>query len=279
MQNIGFMQGRLSSIVDGKIQAFPWEEWENEFELASDLDLSIMEWTLDFDNLMRNPIMHNEGRQKIKILSKKYNISIPSLTGDCFMQNPFWKAEPTDRKNLIFIFDSVIKAAQICGIQMILVPLVDNGKIENSDQEKILIETCLNQQDFLKRHKMCIMFESDYNPKKLSKFINIFPNYQFGINYDIGNSAALGFNPEDEFMSYGQRIVNIHVKDRILNGTTVPLGHGDADFDLVFKMVKDINFKNNFILQTARSKNGKHKEVLAKYRDFLIQWLKKSNET
>ena len=80
-------------------------------------------------------------------------------------------------------------------------------------------------------------------------------------------------------MSYGQRIVNIHVKDRILNGTTVPLGHGDADFDLVFKMVKDINFKNNFILQTARSKNGKHKEVLAKYRDFLIQWLKKSNET
>jgi len=273
MQNIGFMQGRLSSIVDGKIQAFPWEEWENEFEHASDLDFSIMEWTLDFNNLNNNPIMNNEGRQKIQMLSKKYNISIPSLTGDCFMQKPFWKAGLSDQKNLLAIFDSVIKAAHICGIKMILIPLVDNGKIDNSDQEQILIEACLNQQDYLKRHKMCIMFESDYNPKKLSEFIDIFPNYQFGINYDIGNSAALGFNPKDEFTSYGHRIVNIHVKDRILNGTTVPLGEGDADFDLVFKMIKSINYKKNFILQTARSKNGKHKEVLAKYRNFLVQQL------
>ena len=28
MNRTGFMQGRLSSIVDGKIQSFPWEEWE-----------------------------------------------------------------------------------------------------------------------------------------------------------------------------------------------------------------------------------------------------------
>ena len=30
-EKIGFMQGRLSEIVDDKIQAFPWLEWENEF--------------------------------------------------------------------------------------------------------------------------------------------------------------------------------------------------------------------------------------------------------
>ena len=31
---IGFMQGRLSSKVNGKIQAFPWESWKEEFEIA-----------------------------------------------------------------------------------------------------------------------------------------------------------------------------------------------------------------------------------------------------
>ena len=28
------MQGRLSAMVDGKIQAFPWNEWREEFPRA-----------------------------------------------------------------------------------------------------------------------------------------------------------------------------------------------------------------------------------------------------
>ena len=31
---IGFMQGRLSPMVNGKIQAFPYETWKNEFAIA-----------------------------------------------------------------------------------------------------------------------------------------------------------------------------------------------------------------------------------------------------
>ena len=32
---IGFMQGRLSPIPKGRIQSFPWETWQEEFETAS----------------------------------------------------------------------------------------------------------------------------------------------------------------------------------------------------------------------------------------------------
>ena len=32
---IGFMQGRLSELVDGRIQAFPWDSWQTEFFLVS----------------------------------------------------------------------------------------------------------------------------------------------------------------------------------------------------------------------------------------------------
>ena len=92
VSKIGFMQGRLSPIVDNKIQAFPWANWEEEFSSANSLDLRIMEWTLDHENLDNNPIMNLEGRDKIRALSSQFNISIPSLTGDCFMQAPFWKS-------------------------------------------------------------------------------------------------------------------------------------------------------------------------------------------
>ena len=33
--------------------------------------------------------MNDEGLNKIKFLKNKYNLSIPSPTGDCFMQEPF----------------------------------------------------------------------------------------------------------------------------------------------------------------------------------------------
>ena len=50
------MQGRLSALVDGKIQAFPWDEWREEFPRANALGLTRMEWTIDQERLRDNPL-------------------------------------------------------------------------------------------------------------------------------------------------------------------------------------------------------------------------------
>ena len=109
---------------------------------------------------------------------------------------------------------------------------------------------------------MRIAFESDYPPSTLLEFIEEFDKEFVGINYDTGNSASLGYDVNEEFKKYGNRIINIHIKDRILNGTTVRLGHGDTHFTDVFKQLSQIDFNGNYILQTARSKEGKHFEEL-----------------
>ena len=103
-----------------------------------------------------------------------------------------------------------------------------------------------------------------------------FPEEHFGINYDIGNSAALGFNPSDEFAAYGCRVINVHVKDRILGGTTVELTTGNADFEAVFKEIAKQGYHGNFILQTARAIDGNHSKVLNDYRDLTKQWLEQA---
>ena len=56
MKKIGFMQGRLSKMVNNQIQAFPYEDWVKEFKLARELNLNCMEWTLDYPNLKNNPL-------------------------------------------------------------------------------------------------------------------------------------------------------------------------------------------------------------------------------
>lgn len=270
------MQGRLCEPVDNKIQSFPWRDWENEFSSAAAIDLHLMEWTLDQDWLYENPLMTADGQSKIIELCQQHSVSIPSLTGDCFMHAPFWKASHKTRTDLQSDFLAIVRACAVVGIRMIVVPLVDNGRLESVDQEDVLVDFLLSQTSFLVEHQLKVIFESDFSPLELARLIARLPNEQFGINYDIGNSAALGFSPKDEFAAFGERIVNVHVKDRVLGGTTVPLNTGSVDFSLVFLELEKISYRKNFILQTARAIDDDHIGVISKYRDMVCDWLASS---
>ena len=272
-KSIGFMQGRLCERVDGKIQAFPWRDWASEFPAAAAIGLHLVEWTLDQARLYENPLMTADGQAEIRALCEKHEIAIPSLTGDCFMQAPFWKVEGTERAALEQDFLAVTRACAAVGITYMVVPLVDNGRLENAEQEDTLVAFLQGQAAFLAGHRLKVVFESDFTPVELARFIARLEPVLFGINYDIGNSAALGFNPAEEFAAYGARVVNVHVKDRVLGGTTVPLRTGSADFDAVFAALAQQGYQGNFILQTARAIDGNHAEVLCDYRDMTRQWM------
>jgi L-ribulose-5-phosphate 3-epimerase len=267
------MQGRLCERVDGKIQAFPWRDWESEFPIGAAIDLHLMEWTLDQERLYENPLMTADGQEKIRTLCQQHDLAIPSLTGDCFMQAPFWKVDGQVRSDLQSDFLAISRACAAVGIRMIVLPLVDNGRLETVEQEDVLVDFLLAQQPFLVKHQLRVIFESDFTPVELARLISRLPSERFGINYDVGNSAALGFKPAEEFAAYGARVVNVHVKDRLLGGTTVPLKTGSADFEAAFSGLAKQNYRGNFILQTARAAESYHSEVLSSYRDMTVQWV------
>ena len=265
------MQGRLSPVINGKIQEFPWDSWQQEFDVASSLGFEIMEWTLDQDRLYENPLMTKKGQLDIIKLCDTYGISIPSLTGDCFMQAPFWKlsgAEKIDRqKDLI----SILKGCKKIGINQIVIPLVDGGRIDNSEQELALLEFLFDIEQDIYNMGMQIVFESDFDPEKLKLFIGQFSPHTFGINYDIGNSASLGFDSDEELEAYGERISDIHIKDRVLNGGPVKLGEGNADFDKFFNKLKSFDYQGPFIMQAYRDEEGV--EIFKKQLHWIKQFL------
>ncbi len=269
---LGFMQGRLSPVSRGVIQEFPWNFWQKEFSIAHDLGFTLIEWTLDKKRLLENPLMTTNGQKKIKNLCKKHQVKIPSLTGDCFMQSPFWKLSGQNKKKRQQELQLIVIACSYLNIEKIVIPLVDNGSIESEDQSNALIDFLNQKENFFKENNVSILFESDFSPLRLKGFINELNPEVFGINYDTGNSASLGYKVEEEFKSYGDRICNVHIKDRVLNGTTVPLGEGNADFNKIFKALNRINYKGNFILQTARDEDGNHSSVLEKYKSMVENW-------
>ena len=269
LSKVGVMQGRLSPIIDNRIQQFPWDSWPNEFVLASKINIKLIEWTIDTFKFYENPLINLNQWDEINLIMEKNSISIPSVTCDYFMENPPWK---TDLKLVKEGISSILQGMRNIKSKILVIPLVDNSSLPDSNSVKIIQKLFTDLIPEINQNKLQIAFECDLNPKKLSEFIDKFDRNYFGINYDIGNSSSLGFNPTEEFKAYGSRIINVHVKDRKLNGTTVPLGEGDADFLGIFRLLHEEDYQGNLILQTARSKEGKDSEVLVKYKNLVEDW-------
>jgi len=275
--HVGFMQGRVSPPVEGKIQAFPWSDWEREFPIAEEIGLTRMEWTMDHERILENPLMTVSGRTRIRQLVAMHGIAIPSLTGDFCMQAPFWKEIGNARQTLVTLLKDVVLACADAEIGVIVVPLVDNGSLTSADERQVLTDEFLRLQPVLRQANVKICFESDFAPAPLAAFMADFPASLFGINYDMGNSASLGWDPGEEIPLLGSRILNVHVKDRLLGGTTVALGGGAADLPRQFTLLRQAGYAGNYILQTARAADGDHGGTIARYAAFVTSQLERAD--
>lgn len=257
---IGFMQGRLVNLEKKNfIQCFPKKNWPLEIKIANKIGFKIIEWTIDSDTLEQNPI-YNGNLDEVKNIIKKYQIKIPSITLDYFMQEPFFKkSKIKNKESILRILKKIIINGNKVGIKYYIFPLVDNSSIQTTNEEKVLIKEIKILLKLLKKNSQ-ILFETDYAPNKIINFIRKFKSKKVGINYDTGNSASLGYDFSHE-IKYLKYIKNIHIKDRVINGSTVRLGKGSWDYKKFFKLIKG-SYKGNFILQTARSKNNKHVEEI-----------------
>jgi len=248
---LGIMQGRLvDSEKKNRIQFFPSKNWHKEILFMKLVDLKILEWTINSENIGINHFYNKKKNLELIKFLKHTSIKIPSVTCDFFMQKPFFKK--IKYKKTISDLKKVIKLSKNVGTKLIVLPLVDNASIENSDHEKKFIKEIKKISKLLSNDQK-IIFEIDYPPKKIMEFMSQL-NSKFGINYDTGNSASMGYSFSDE-KKYFKFVKNIHIKDRTFKGKSVRLGKGHFKFDEFFRFIKKIRYKGNLILQTARSKN------------------------
>ncbi|CAN2230847.1 sugar phosphate isomerase/epimerase family protein [Candidatus Planktophila dulcis] len=268
MQRIGFMQGRLSPLVGERIQAFPGEAWAEEFSIARKYKIRNIEWTIDSLTFHSNPLIQQEAHERISRLARENSLKIPSVTCDYFMENPHWEPNGVDIEKDI---NQILEGMSQIGASILVIPLVDNSSIRNNPSLDLKFFT--NMEEALDRFGIRVAFEVDLDDEDTKNFVANFSPKSYGINYDIGNSAAYGFNPEKEISKYGERIINVHVKDRFKSGITVPLGKGDADFLKVINQLTKKKYSGNFIMQTARAAEGDHAVELNRNIEYFMKYL------
>lgn len=269
---IGFIQGRLSELVNNRIQLFPVKNWKAELKEASRNEIRTLEWTIDSETITENPLILPESIPEVIENINYFNIRIPSVTCDYFMEKPPWQESARDLEDIL---TKIMIGMRSLNSTKLVIPLVDNSSLSENSYKTTIINFFEQMNPKIIENNIQICFESDFSPQNLADFIDEFPSYNYGINYDIGNSASLGYLPNEEFEMYGNRIINVHVKDRLLHGKSVPLGEGSADFETVFRCLKSIKYDGNYILQTARATEGNHLSALLKYRSMIINWIRK----
>ena len=270
MNQLGIMQGRLSPRVDGKIQAFPLEHWAEEFAHAATLGLSSIEWILETP-LETNPLWTDEGLAQIQEQVRKTGVRVDFVCADYFMESPLMRMSPDDlKRNQSVLLKAIDQSAQL-GARGIEIPCVDASEIRSRQDEDELASALAPCLEHAAKRNIQLGLETSLPPERFRDVLERIAHPSLKANYDSGNSASLGYDPAEEIAAYGGWINNVHIKDRIRGGSTVPLGSGDADIAEVLRLLRKAGYRGDFVLQAAR---GTDDVAAARhYKEQLASWL------
>jgi len=270
MPVIGIMQGRLSPPREGRIQSFPVETWEEEFSRAREAGLDCIEWIYEKETEDRNPLASNEGIARIRELAGTWSVGVHSICADYYMTEQLIDGRGEVSEPGLHHLAWLMGRARRLGARYIILPFVDASSLRRDRRSaglQALLERILPEAE---RSGIEIHLETDLPPDTLSRFLRDADHPLIRANYDIGNSASLGYDPERELILLGEYIGSVHVKDRVPGGGTVPLGEGAADFPLCFRLLAEGGYGGTYILQAARGADGDEVGLAARNRMFVL---------
>jgi L-ribulose-5-phosphate 3-epimerase len=256
MPFFSIMQGRLVPPEDGRFQCFPKLAWRDEFSLAAKAKLNGIEWIFDTYGEDENPLANDHGIEEMLSLSRQTRIEVRSLCADYFMEKPFLRTNELERDQLIEKMRWLLSRCKRIGIRRVVIPFVDNSRIENAEEESQVIVVLRSILPAAEVNDVELHLETSLAPEPFARLLERCDHPLVRVNYDSGNSAALGYAVKDEFAAYGDRIGSVHIKDRKLHGSTVPLGTGNADLPDLFHNLAKLEYSGDYVFQVARSRAG-----------------------
>jgi L-ribulose-5-phosphate 3-epimerase len=245
------MQGRLSPPPPHRIQAFPWGNWEREFNLASELDFDGIEWLFESERWNENPIMSEAGVKAIRRRIDATGVRVFSVCGDYFMPHPFFRVGEDERTQSIEVFCRLIRQAAAIGVHTILLPVLEIAELRTDSERDLLLSSIEKPLEVAADHDIRIGFETELPYPAYRALVELRPHPTLGVYYDVGNATAAGHRAEIDLKELARHLVGVHLKDRRHGGPTVPLGEGDADFQAVFATLARVDYSSHLVLQAA----------------------------
>jgi len=274
MKNLlGIIQGRLTAPKGRKaIQFFPSGAGEilNEFYKAKELNLDYVEWIVTSN--ITNPLMGDfYSCEGIKNLIEDSKVTIDAICLDYLMDMDLIRDT-----NLIFAKRTLTWIANMAnriGCKLLIIPIYEKNM--DFPTIKSLISSVIED------YRVKIAFEFlDVNSYTGMNFISdltysdksSFNNFGIGCCFDIGNNCGKDIIKELDNYYIHDMLFHIHIKEKDINGDTVPLDTGVIGRDGwkdIFTFLRRVDYLGNFTLQVARGEEGKEKEIIKEQLEFI----------
>ena len=273
MLKFGIIQGRLTTPKDNRIQFFPKDEWIAEFRAASQVGFDCIEWLYDFHDANMNPISTDNGIDIIKPLLIQHGIQVNSICAHCFIEKPLVGTNNDNQVELLELLDWLFHRAKQVGATRVVLPMEDSSLLNSLQEFDRQVNWMKQALAIAETIGVEIDLETTLNPSMLASFLQELPHDLLKVNYDIGNSAGMGYKIDDEFAAYGQRIGSVHIKDKTLKGPTVAIGTGIADFTALARLLRKIHYDGDIVLEAARGLPGEELSWAKRNLNFILQYL------
>lgn len=266
------MQGRLLPKYQGRYQAHPVGYWQEEFCKATSFGLSCIEFILDFNDADQNPLLRPEGVEEILTLSRQTGTTVRTVCADYLMEAPLHRPDAAMTDHSQRTVTRLLDHGRHLGLTDVVIPCVDQASMRDATAIDRFVSALMPLVEHAEEVGINLSLETDLAPQPFAELLDRFDSPRVTVNYDTGNSTALGYDPAEELAAYGPRISDIHIKDRRLDGGSVELGYGEVRFGLFFDLLEPLGYDGPFIMQAYRDDEGQEvfKRQLAWVRDHYL---------
>jgi hexulose-6-phosphate isomerase len=266
------MQGRLSPPVPGRLQAFPWASWDQEFARAGACGFAAIEWLFEADRHHDNPIWTEAGLSRIRRQVAATGIHVRSLCADYFMARPFFGVPDAVRAESTEVLERLIRHGARVGIRTILVPVLEVSELRTARDKVDLLNSLRGPLDLAAEQGVRLGLETELPAAEYRSLVEQASHPALAIYYDVGNATAKGFDVADDLRLLGPNLCGIHIKDRRRGGPSVRLGQGHTDFATCFRTLAEIRYEGPLVLQPATSED--YLDVAKEHVKFVKDYLR-----
>jgi len=246
---IGVMQGRLSPRPESRLQAFPHQTWPEEFAQAQRLGFAYLEWIYEAERAEENPIASSAGRAAIRACAAESGLPVGSVCADYFMIHRLAGGTASERKRHAAALSELVRWTRELGATRILLPLLETSALNSPEQVREVTASIQSVCPALEAHDVTLGLEMEIPGEAYAAVIRGIGHSHVRAYYDTGNSTAQGFDIALDILPLLSLLEAVHVKDRMVFGTSQPFGRGAANFDGFFGVLDMAGYRGDFLTQ------------------------------
>ncbi|MEO8904339.1 MAG: TIM barrel protein [Polyangiaceae bacterium] len=248
-QRVGVMQGRLSPRPVRRLQAFPHETWPEEFAQAKRLGFSYLEWIYEAERAHENPITSVSGRAAIRACMVASGLPVGSVCADYFMIHRLAGGGAAARLENVEALSELVHWTRELGASRILLPLLETSAVDTPELVREVTESIQRVTPALEACDVVLGLEMEIPGQAYAAVIRGIGHAQVRAYYDTGNSTAQGFDIAQDILPLLPLLEAVHLKDRVVGGTSQPFGHGAANFSEFFGVLASAGYEGDFLTQ------------------------------